>query len=126
MPIESQTEIKKGPKKRARALKGVEISLSAILIVLLAIYIFRFRLRGDGDPGLAVPISDLTVTEVKWGPFREFLPLEATIQPLNTVFMDAVEGGRVEKIFVEVGSVVKEGDPILQLANTNLLMDIMY
>ena len=127
MPADAPTEVRPGPKRRARTLKIIELSLSAILIVLLAVYIFRFRLRGDGgDPGPAVALSQLTVSEVKWGPLREFLPVEATIQPLNTVFMDAVEGGRVEKIFVEVGSVVKEGDPILQLANTNLLMDIMY
>jgi HlyD family secretion protein len=126
MPSEPQAEAKTGPKRRARALKVVELSLSVILIVLLAIYIFRFHLRGDGEPGLAVPLSDLTIAAVKLGPLREFLTVEGTIQPLNTVFMDAMEGGRVEKIFVEVGSVVKEGDPIIQLANTNLLMDIMY
>ncbi len=126
MPSELQAEAKTGPKRKARAIKVVELSLSVILIVLLAIYIFRFHLRGDGEPVLAVPISDLTIAAVKLGPLREFLPVEGTIQPLNTVYMDAVEGGRVEKIFVEVGSVVKEGEPILQLANTNLLMDIMY
>ena len=126
MSAEPAPEIKKGPKRRARALKIVELSLSVILIILLAAYIFRFHLRGDGDAGLTVPVSNLTIAEVKWGPLREFLPVEATIQPLNTVFMDSMESGRVEKVFVEVGSVVKEGDPILQLANTNLLMDIMY
>ena len=126
MSAEPAPEAKKGPKRRARALKIVELSLSVILIILLAAYIFRFHLRGDGDAGLTVPVSNLTIAEVKWGPLREFLPVEATIQPLNTVFMDSMESGRVEKVFVEVGSVVKEGDPILQLANNNLLMDIMY
>jgi HlyD family secretion protein len=126
MPTEPHTEVKIGPKRRARALKAVELSLSVILIVLLAIYIFRFHLRGDSDPGLTVPAADLTIADVKRGPLREFLPVEGTVQPLSTVYMDAIEGGRVEKIFVEIGSVVQEGDPILQLANTNLLMDIMY
>jgi HlyD family secretion protein len=40
--------------------------------------------------------------------------------------LDALEGGRVEKVFVEAGSMVKQGDQLLQLTNTNLLMDMMF
>jgi len=120
----------KPARRKGRVLKTIELSISVLLIILLAVFLatnlFQFRWHGDGDTTLAVKTSDLTISEVKLGPFHEYLPIEATVQPLNTVYLDAVEGGRVEKIFVEVGSVVKEGDPILQLANTTLLMDIMW
>ncbi len=122
MPQEPQTVPRRKP---ARLLKAVELGLSVILIFLLGAYLLRFRLQGDGEPALSVRMGDLTVTEVRLGPMREFLPVESTVLPLNTVYLDASEGGRVEKIFVEVGTVVKAGDPILQLANTNLLMDVM-
>jgi HlyD family secretion protein len=46
--------------------------------------------------------------------------------PIETFFLDAIEGGRVERIFLEAGSMVKKGDPILQLGNTNLQLDVMY
>lgn len=114
----------KPSKKRWSLLKVIEISLSVTLIILLAMYLFQSRRRGD--PDLEVSFRDVTISEVKLAPFHEYLPVEGTVQPMTTVYLDAVEGGRVEKIFVEVGSVIKEGDPILQLANTNLLMDIMW
>jgi HlyD family secretion protein len=40
--------------------------------------------------------------------------------------VDAAEGGRVEEVFREAGSLVEEGDEVLRLGNTNLLLDIMY
>jgi len=111
-------------RKRWSLLKIVEISLSITLIVLLATYLIQSR-RGS-DSGLEVALSDITVSEVKLGPFHEYLAVEGRVEPLNTVYLDAIEGGRVEKIFVEIGSIVKEGDPILLLGNTNLVMDIMW
>lgn len=111
--------------RAGRALRVVEICLSAVLIVLLAVLIFRFHLLGDGEADPVVRRSDLTLTEARLGPIQETLAVEAAVQPLATIALDAVEGGRVERIFVEVGSVVKAGDPIVQLENTSLLMDIM-
>jgi HlyD family secretion protein len=111
--------------RAGRTLRVVEICLSAILIVLLGVLIFRFHLLGDGEADPVVRRSDITLTEARLGPIRETLAVEAAVQPLATIALDAVEGGRVERIFVEVGSVVKAGDPIIQLENTTLLMDIM-
>lgn len=68
----------------------------------------------------------IAVSQVKKGPFRQRVTVNGKILPVNIVYLDAVEGGRVEKIFVEAGSYVKLDDPILQLANSNLLMDIMF
>ena len=60
------------------------------------------------------------------GPFQEFIPVTGTVIPIKTIYLDAIEGGRVEKKFIEAGAMVTEGDPILQLANTNLVLDIMF
>jgi HlyD family secretion protein len=46
--------------------------------------------------------------------------------PITTFYLDAVEGGTVQKIFLEEGSYVNVGDSILQLDNTDLHLDIMY
>ncbi len=108
-----------------KALRFVELGLSVVLIVLLGVLIFKFHLLGDGDAEPTIRWSDITLTEARLGPIRETLAVEAVVQPLATIALDAVEGGRVERIFVEVGSVVKAGDPIVQLENTSLLMDIM-
>ena len=123
MSSEAGTERHKG-----NLLKIVELSLIIVLIILLAAYLFKFSRRPEKDDAgpLVVALADLSTAEVAVGPFHEYLPVEATIQPQSTVYLDAVEGGRVEKAFIEVGSVVKEGDALLQLTNPTLLMDIMW
>ena len=45
--------------------------------------------------------------------------------PIQTVYLDAMEGGRVEAVIREAGSFVNQGDTILHLSNTSLLLDIM-
>ncbi len=115
-------------RRRWSLLKTIELSISVILIILLAALLLkssRVSETGAGAP-LTVALTDITLAEVAVGPFHEFLPVEATIQPQATVYLDAAEGGRVEKTFVEIGSVVKDGQPLLLLSNPSLLMDIMW
>ena len=45
--------------------------------------------------------------------------------PLSSIYLDALEGGRVEEIFAEDGSVLKKGDPILRLSNTDLELSLV-
>ena len=73
-----------------------------------------------------VNIERITIATVEKGVFQEFIPVIGNVLPIKTIYLDAMEGGRVENIFVEAGSMVHEGDKILKLANTNLLLDIMY
>nr|WP_228085299.1 efflux RND transporter periplasmic adaptor subunit [Mucilaginibacter sp. JRF] len=44
--------------------------------------------------------------------------------PKTTIYLDAVEGGRVEKLFVEDGTTMKAGQPILKLTNTDLELSL--
>ena len=67
-----------------------------------------------------VNADQLIVSRVEQGYFEDVIPIRGTMQPFNTVFLDAVNGGVVEERFVEEGSFVEAGDPILQLSNTNL------
>jgi HlyD family secretion protein len=68
----------------------------------------------------------IEIARVTRGVFSEVITVNGKILPVNIVYLDAMEGGRVEKIYAEAGSMVKQGDKILQLANSNLLMDIMW
>jgi HlyD family secretion protein len=68
----------------------------------------------------------IEIARVTRGVFSEVISVNGKILPVNIVYLDAMEGGRVEKIYAEAGSMVKQGDKILQLANSNLLMDIMW
>jgi HlyD family secretion protein len=68
----------------------------------------------------------ILISTIKRGYFKETIKVTGKILPVNIVYLDALEGGRVEKVFVEAGSMVKQGDQILQLTNTSLLMDMMF
>jgi HlyD family secretion protein len=68
----------------------------------------------------------IEIARVTRGVFSEVISVNGKILPVNIVYLDAMEGGRVEKVYAEAGSMVKQGDRILQLANSNLLMDIMW
>lgn len=70
-----------------------------------------------------VPAEQLIVSEVQFGAFEDLIPIRGTIQPLNSVFLDTVNGGAVEEVFVEEGSFVEAGQALLQLSNTNLRLD---
>jgi HlyD family secretion protein len=115
--MDRKIEKKKWPAKRIVAYSATGI------IVLILIYSLLF---GDTSSKLNVEAEKITISTVGKGPFKEYIPITGNIIPIKTVYLDAMEGGRVEKIFLEAGSMVNLGDKILELGNTNLLLDIMF
>jgi HlyD family secretion protein len=98
--------------------------LAAALVALcLVLYAFFFA---DFGSTLNVNSERITTFTVRMGEFQEFTPVTGTVIPVRTIFLDAVEGGRVDTVYVEAGSFVNRGDRLLKLTNTNLLLDIMY
>jgi HlyD family secretion protein len=57
--------------------------------------------------------------------FEDFLPLRARVTPLVTVYLDAVEGGRVEQKLVEDGAQVVQGQPLAVLSNAELQLSTL-
>ena len=47
------------------------------------------------------------------------------MRPLTTIYLDAVEGGRVEEKYVDDGTMMKKGEPILRLSNTDLQLGLV-
>ena len=108
---------KKWPPKR------IAIVSLGVLFFSVVLYSLIF---GDRSSKLNVDLERITISTVTQGDFQEYIPVIGTVRPIYTHYLVAEEGGRVEKKFMESGTPVKKGDPILQLANTNLLMDIMW
>lgn len=93
---------------------------------LIGIFIVYQLSFSDKSSRLNVDSQRLVVSTVINGDFQEFIPVIGTVVPIKTIYLDAIEGGSVEHLYLEAGSIVNQGDPILKLANTNLLLDIMY
>lgn len=72
----------------------------------------------SGTTRLNVEAARFSVAQVKEGEFREYVPINGTVQPLTTVYLDLEEGGIVEKIYVEGGNPIEQGELILSFSNT--------
>ena len=91
----------------------------ALMLAVLAVIIF-----GDKSSKYNVDVSRITIEEVVEDVFQDYITVQGTVEPITTVYLDAVEGGRVEEILIEEGNMVKKGDVILRLSNNNLLLEI--
>jgi HlyD family secretion protein len=78
---------------------------------------------GLGRSRVRVEAAKVTIGTVQKGLFREFIPVTGKVQPIQTVFLDAPEGGTVKHRFVEDGSMVQAGEPVIELSNPQLHMD---
>ena len=72
-----------------------------------------------------VAAANLTVSTVRRGSFDDFVPLRARVTPSVTVFLDAVEGGRIDRVLVEDGAAVTAGQPLAILSNATLQLDVI-
>ena len=103
---------------------GARISIAAVAIgaaVLLGVKL----IAGTGGRTLRMPLEQVSVATVAHGLFRDLIPLNARVVPRETVYIDAIDGGRVDRIYVEAGDMVAEGQPIIALSNTNLALQVI-
>jgi HlyD family secretion protein len=78
-----------------------------------------------GGRSLSINSQRITVSPVTVGTFEDFIPLRGRLVPRSTVYLDAIEGGRVEEILVEDGAIVEAGDQIAVLSNTSLQLEVL-
>ena len=67
----------------------------------------------------------LSITAVTQGKFDDYITINGSVAPIATIYMDAYEGGRVTEKLIEEGAMVKKGDIILKLENSNLYEQIL-
>ncbi|WP_299287193.1 HlyD family efflux transporter periplasmic adaptor subunit [uncultured Mucilaginibacter sp.] len=107
---------KKWTTKRLLTIGGI----TALVLLIGSSYYFT-----SGKSKLNVDTERITISEVKNGPFQEFIPVNGVVMPITTIYLDANEGGRVDQKFVEDGTIMKKGDPIMKLANTDLELSLV-
>ncbi len=115
-----------GDMDRAVERKGLgprlKLALAGLLVAGLAVAAWFLLPAGNSQ---TVEGGRLTISTVERGQFEDFLPLRGRVTPSLTVFLDAVEGGRVERILVEDGAIVQEGQPLAILSNSDLQLNVL-
>lgn len=109
-------EKKKWSKKRILAIAGIA---GIVLLIAGSIYFT------GGKSKLNVDTERLTISEVKNGVFQENIPVNGVVLPQTSIYLDAIEGGRVEEKYVDDGAYMKKDQPILRLSNTDLELSLV-
>lgn len=100
-------------------------ALAAALLVLAAL---AWWSRGGAawlEQSQTLARDRVSIATVTAGRFDDFIALRGQAAPQSTVFLDAVEGGRIERKLVEDGALVAVGQPIAVLANSSLQLEVI-
>ncbi len=108
-------------KKKWTPKKIIWLSIGGIFAFLILYNL----ILGDHSTKFNVQKERISIEEVKKDFFQDYITVTGTVEPISTIFLDAMEGGRVEEIVTEEGTMIKKGDVILHLSNTNLHLEIM-
>ncbi len=103
--------------------KKIAVISAAVLFVFFILYVF---LLSDQSSKLNVEKERITISTVQSGSFHDYIPVTGEVLPIETFFLDVIDGGRVIQKFVEEGAILKAGDPIIKLENVNLTLQTIY
>lgn len=117
-------KVEPGRWSLARWPLGGRIALAGVVSGAAILLTVRF-VAGTGVRTLSLPARQATFATVEQGVFHDLIPVRARVVPRETLYVDAVNGGRVEKLFVEAGDAVEQGQPIIELSNTNLALSVI-
>jgi HlyD family secretion protein len=102
--------------------KQLGMLLGIIAILAIIIYSVGFM---DTRSTLNVDRENISVSTVQQESFQESIQVRGTVQPIQTMYLDAVEGGVVDDIYKETGSMVEQGDTIVALSNSDLRLNVL-
>ena len=114
--MDRRVERRPTPWRRRR---GILIAAGLVLAVLL---VWRF-LPASGSTDIAA--SDIEAGTLQRAPFADYLPVRATVVPRVTTLVGVLSGGQVEKLLVQDGTMVADGQPLATLANPTLKLDVL-
>jgi HlyD family secretion protein len=97
----------------------------AAAVGVLAFAAFAWAVRPAPAGVHVIKASSIQIEAAAEGRLDDFVSALGTVMPAQTVYLDAVEGGRVERVLAMSGDVVKKGQVLLELSNTQLQLDVL-
>ncbi|MFT7286514.1 MAG: HlyD family secretion protein, partial [Halieaceae bacterium] len=94
------------------------------VVAIAALVLVWVALSPGAGRSLKVDGNRITISPVTLGTFEDFIPIRGSVTPRRTVFLDSIEGGRVDERLVEDGAMVQEGQILAVLSNTSLQLDV--
>jgi len=97
------------------------LSVAATLFLVIIV----IMLLGKNVSTVRTEKDKISISAVSKGIFNDYIRVIGSVEPIRFIYLDAEEGGRVEEIVNEEGSIVKKGDVIIRLTNSNLKLNIL-
>lgn len=110
------------PVIRSKTPRNVILAALALAVIGGASALY---LAAPGADTQTIAAERVRISPVTTGEFEDFLPLRARVTPRDTVFLDSVEGGRVEEVLVEDGAFVQQGELLAILSNAELQLSVL-
>lgn len=108
-------------KKKPWYIRYFSYIIVGIVFLALSVYIF---ILAFSPRKLKIDAEEYRIEEAKEIPFLEYLDVEGLVQPIQTIQVNALESGFVERIVAEEGAMLNAGDTILILSNLALIRSI--
>ena len=100
--------------------KALPYWLGGVVLAFVLYLVFR-----DNSSSFRADKDTVSISEVQKGEFNDYIRVGGQVQPMTTIQLSPQEGGVVQKILVEEGSMVRAGEPLLLLSNDNLDLEIL-
>jgi len=98
---------------------------ACLLVITVSAFSFIYQGKNNSGQRQNVEYKSITSSLVFTGHFEDSVSLRGSISPQTTIYLDAMNGGRVEEKLVEQGQYVEKGQPLVRLSNISLQLDVM-
>jgi HlyD family secretion protein len=102
--------------------KIVLYSSFSVLVILVVVSL----IRSTGHSEVNIERDKISTAHVEFGQFREYIPVDGIVLPVKSIYLDAIEGGRVSEKYAQDGDMVIKGQALLKLVNTDLQLDFLH
>ena len=109
--------VRRPPRWRRRLPIAIAVVVAAVVAIVL--------LRPGSERSLSVDNSRITTARVVAGKFDDIISIRGRVTPLRTTFVTTASGGQVESIAATDGAIVKRGQQLAELSNTQLQLDLI-
>jgi HlyD family secretion protein len=106
---------------RRKLWRQLLIAVGAVCLLAVAARL----LLGSAERSVRMVKVNVTIAAAENGVYHDFIPLRGAVVPHDTIYLDALEGGRVEKILAQAGDTVMQGQALVNLSNTTLELDVL-
>jgi HlyD family secretion protein len=116
------TEMDRKLEKNTWTPKFIAMIGGGALLLGFVVYQLAFA---DKRSTMNVSMERVTLATVREAEFTDYIPVSGTLEPGETFYLDALEGGNIQQVVRESGALVEVGDTILILSNSKLQLEVM-